>query len=128
MITVTGMLLLIPLSASGAARAEGSVLAPLADALVAAEGIGFVGTIVFIIGAGMFYTLLWRARLVPRWLSGWGLIGAIPYVVSPLLALFGVIESGSSVQVGLYMPLALQEMVLAVYLIVKGFREVPAEA
>lgn len=133
MITIIGMLLLIPLSASTAASADGAAVtdsagfARLANALVAAEGSGFVGTIVFIIGACMFYTLLWRARLVPRWLSGWGLVGAVPYIVAPVLALFGVIESGSSLEVGFYMPLALQEMVLAVWLIVKGFREVPSE-
>jgi hypothetical protein len=127
MITAAGWLLLIPLSASAAARADGSALAPLADALVAAEGIGSVGTIVFVIGAAMFYTLLWRARLVPRWLSGWGLVALVPYLVAVPLTIFGALESQSSVVVGLNIPLALQEMVLAVWLIVKGFREVPRE-
>jgi hypothetical protein len=128
MITAAGWLLLIPLSASAAARADGSALAPLADALVAAEGIGNVGTIVFVIGAAMFYTLLWRAHLVPRWLSGWGLVALAPYLVAVPLTIFGVLESQSSVVVGLNIPLALQEMVLAVWLIARGFREVPREA
>jgi Domain of unknown function (DUF4386) len=127
MITAAGWLLLIPLSASAAARADGSALAPLADALVAAEGIGSVGTIVFVIGAAMFYTLLWRARLVPRWLSGWGLVALAPYLVAVPLTIFGALEAQSSVVVGLNVPLALQEMVLAVWLIARGFREVPSE-
>jgi hypothetical protein len=128
MITAAGWLLLIPLSDSTAARAGDSALAPLADALVAAGGIGNVGTIVFVIGAATFYTLLWRARLVPRWLSGWGLVALAPYLVAVPLTIFGALEAQSSVVVGLNMPLALQEMVLAVYLIAKGFREVPSVA
>lgn len=127
-ITVTGMLLLIPLSASEAARADGSVLAPLADALLSAEGIGTLATIVFVIGAAMFYTILWRARLVPRWLTGWGLVALVPYIAFAFLSLFGAIDSSSSAEATFDVPLALQEMVLAVWLIVKGFREVPREA
>ncbi|MBZ0320237.1 MAG: DUF4386 domain-containing protein [Anaerolineae bacterium] len=83
--------------------------------------IGQITPIVFTIGAMMFYAMLYRTHLVPRWLSGWGIIGDIPYFAVPLLVLFDVIEVNASVATFLQMPLALQEMVLAVWLIVKGF-------
>ena len=69
----------------------------------------------FVLGALMFYVLLYQSRLVPRWLSAWGLVGAALYMVPPLGSMFGF-----SLAV-LMAPLALQEMVLAVWLIAKGF-------
>jgi hypothetical protein len=60
------------------------------------------------------------SRLVPRWLSTWGLVGAALYIVPPLGSMFGL-------SLGVLMaPLALQEMVMAVWLIAKGFDPVPA--
>src|SRR5688572_3519818 len=71
--------------------------------------------IVFSLGALMIYTLFYQSRLIPRWLSVWGLVGAVLYFATPLLAMFGS-------DLGLLMaPLALQEMVLALWLIFKGF-------
>lgn len=77
--------------------------------------------IVFILGAVMFYTVLYRSRLIPRWLSGWGLLGTVPYMASALLGMFAVIEHESSTETLLFMPLAVQEMVMAIWLIVRGF-------
>ena len=69
----------------------------------------------FVLGALMFYVLLYQSRLVPRWLSAWGLVGAALYIVAPLGSMFGL-------SLGFVMaPLALQEMVMAVWLIAKGF-------
>ena len=67
------------------------------------------------LGALMFYYLLYKSKLVPRWLSIWGLIGAPLFPVS-WLSLFGSTISGP-----LLLPLVVNEMVLAVWLIVKGF-------
>lgn len=78
--------------------------------------------IVFSTGGLMFYTLLYQSKLIPRWLSGWGLIGSIPYIAWGFLALFGL-------DLGILMlPLALLEMVLAVWLIIKGFNVEAIEA
>jgi hypothetical protein len=71
--------------------------------------------IVFPLGALMFYYSLYQSKLIPRWLSGWGLIAAIPYLAAGLYNMFG------SELVILMLPLGLQEMVMAVWLIVKGF-------
>ena len=80
--------------------------------------------IVFCLGALMIYYLFFRTRLIPRWLSGWGFIGAILYITAPLVIMFDPQHPPLSLDsgVGLLMaPLALQEMVLAVWLIIKGF-------
>jgi hypothetical protein len=69
----------------------------------------------FSIGALMVYSLFFQSRLIPRWLSGWGLLGACVYFVAGLLALFGL-----ELDYLLYI-LALQEMVLALWLIFRGF-------
>ena len=45
----------------------------------------------FVLGALMFYVLLYQSRLVPRWLSAWGLVGAALYIVPPLGSMFGLL-------------------------------------
>ncbi|WP_062314360.1 DUF4386 domain-containing protein [Demequina rhizosphaerae] len=87
----------------------------------AGETGGMLQSLVFVTGAAMFYWALYRARLVPRWLSGWGLLALVPYAAVAILGLLEVLDVMSSTAVGLQMPLALQEMVLAVWLIVRGF-------
>jgi hypothetical protein len=77
--------------------------------------INHINTLVWAMGALMFYYLLYRSKLIPRWLSGWGLVGTFLIIAAGLLGLFG---SGTDV---LEFPLAVQEMVMALWLIVKGF-------
>jgi hypothetical protein len=67
------------------------------------------------LGALMFYYLLYQSKLIPRWLSVWGFIGAILFPVA-WLSLFGPTISGPFL-----LPLVVNEVVLAVWLIVKGF-------
>ena len=80
--------------------------------------LGPIGTILFLIGATCLYVSFYRTRLIPRWLSVWGLIGVVPYMAYALLHLFGM-DNG----IGFYlqMLLAIQEMVMALWLITKGF-------
>lgn len=80
--------------------------------------LGSVGTMMFLIGATCIYISFYRTRLIPRWLSVWGLIGVVPYMAYALLHFFHM-DSG----IGFYlqMVLAPQEMVMALWLIIKGF-------
>jgi len=90
--------------------------------LAAGKWNGQVVSIVFSLGALMFYSMFYQSKLLPRWLSIWGLIGAVLYLAEPLLAMFG---SELEILFGL---LFLQEMVMAVWLIVKGFQPAPIAA
>jgi hypothetical protein len=83
--------------------------------LKAGDPITAVRDIVFSLGALTFYYLLYAARLVPRWLSGWGIVGTVGYLAAGVIAVF------STEQVILLLPLALQEMVMAIWLVAKGF-------
>jgi hypothetical protein len=73
------------------------------------------------IGAFIYYSIFYRTRLLPRWLSIWGLIGLVLMLAASFGSMFGLIGSMSSAQMLLNMPIAVQEMVLAVWLIVKGY-------
>ena len=120
-------LLLLVVVAEHAAGSDGAVVShfhDLGSVLFGAQApIAAVTAIVFAIGALMFSYLLYASRLVPRWISVWGLVGAVPYAAVGVLGLFGMDPEV------LYIPLAVQEMVLAVWLIARGFhRETIASA
>ena len=94
----------------------------LGTVLLEANGwISQITTIVFILGALMLYYVLYQSKLVPRWISGWGLITTIPYLAAGFFVMFGLISHFSTIDTVLRLPLGLQEMVMAVWLIVKGF-------
>ncbi len=81
---------------------------------------GFVFEVIaFCLGALMYYYIFYQSKLIPRWLSGWGLIGIVLLLSMALLIMFGEEPSGMTLLLAL--PIFLQEMVLAVWLIVKGF-------
>jgi len=85
------------------------------------DSISTISQIVFPLGALLFYSLLYQSKLIPRWIPGWGLMAAILWLVVSFLDLFGIISPWSTVQVALSLPIGIQEMVMAVWLIVKGF-------
>jgi hypothetical protein len=77
----------------------------------------------FMIGSGLIWSLsavvlnygLYRSRLIPRWLSGWGFAAAIMSLTTYFLQFFGIELSEF-----MFLPIALQEMVFALWLIFKG--------
>ena len=73
------------------------------------------------IGAFLYYALFFKTRLVPRWLSVWGLAGITLFMATCMLVLFRQMAPFSTAQVLMSIPIGIQEMVLAVWLIVKGF-------
>ncbi|HVH15339.1 MAG TPA: DUF4386 domain-containing protein [Candidatus Angelobacter sp.] len=83
----------------------------------------YVGAVLaFCLGALMYYYIFYQTRLVPRWLSGWGIVGVILLSVAAVLVMFGVIVPLSTSQAVLVLPIAVQEIAIAVWLIVKGFK------
>jgi hypothetical protein len=84
------------------------------------------GVFAFSLGAFLYYVILFRSRLIPRWLSGWGIAAIGLLVVMAVLAL--VADRPVTSLPVLAFPLFLQEMVLAVWLIVRGFSPVRASA
>ena len=75
----------------------------------------------FFLGTLMYYVILYKSKLIPRWLSGWGVLGAVLSLAATVLASFTRDLGMASVNTYLSAPIGLQEMVLAVWLIVKGF-------
>jgi hypothetical protein len=82
---------------------------------------GQLSVLAFTTGAMMYYYVFYQSKLVPRWLSGWGFLGAALSLAAALLAIFGLLIPFSTVFILLQLPIGVQEMVLAVWLIVKGF-------
>jgi hypothetical protein len=76
--------------------------------------------VVFGVSAVILNAVLYRTVLVPRWISVWGLIGAVLLLVSAALELYGS-DPSTTVQAVLAAPIAINEMVLAVWLIARGF-------
>jgi hypothetical protein len=92
----------------------------IADTLLnARDQSTLAGVLAFSTSALMYYSVFYRSRLVPRWLSGWGLAGALLMMTACLLALFN--NDPVTGYAFLILPIAVQEMVLAVWLLVKGF-------
>ena len=81
--------------------------------------------IVFSLNALMLYTVFYQSKLIPRWISIWGFIAILLHLTTAFLLLFGIVDSTTSPVLMVFNLLILvQEMVMAVWLIVKGFNSV----
>ena len=79
---------------------------------------GLIYLIVFAIGALILYSALYKSKLIPRWLSIWGLIGAVAILTGSVMATFDI---SLVLAMLLIIPIALQEQAMAIWFIVKGF-------
>ena len=123
-ILAIGWLLLVPLGeamSAGPGTASPAAMR-LGGLVIDSDAAKAVLALVFCLGAVMYYLLLYRSRIVPRWIAMWGLLAIPFYAAADVLAMYGVIGAVSSAQTLLFMPLAVQEMVLAVWMIARGFR------
>jgi len=123
-------LCLVALAALGADVTAGSIDAnaagPSADLLRALHAqAGTIAALPFAVGAFLYYLAFYRGRLTPRWLSGWGLLAIAVYFATAVWAMVGRTDFNDLS--ALLAPLALQEVVLAVWLIAKGWSD-PAGA
>lgn len=76
--------------------------------------------LIFGFGALIFYFALYQSKLLPRWISIWGLIAIVMMMTSALLAMFAIALPDAIFGL-LVVPIAAQEMVMALWLIIKGF-------
>jgi F420H(2)-dependent quinone reductase len=131
--SVVALLMMLTVSQSdavGAAKTSdtavfGAVLLALRD------WSNVLGTLLFAgVGAVILNSVLYRSRLVPRWLSLWGVVGGALLVLYGVLGVFDVDVDLGSPSTLLAMPIAVQEMVFAGWLLTKGFatRTVAPEA
>jgi hypothetical protein len=105
---------------TAAGAAERTVLQAIGNTLVSVrDNAALVAVFAFCLGAFMYYTLFLQTRLIPRWLSVFGIVAIILMTTACVLALF----SGNRITsyIPLAAPIAVQEIVLAVWLIVKGY-------
>jgi hypothetical protein len=80
---------------------------------------GIVYLVVFVIGALIIYSALYRSRLVPRWLSVFGIVAAGAMMIASVVATSGIGPAWLAVL--FMMPVPLQELTLSIWLIAKGF-------
>lgn len=99
----------------------GVAVEPLGDTLVAARvwsyGLAMLG---FSVSAMLLNAMLFRAKLVPNWLSILGFVGGLMFLVRSALEMYG--QEFTPVMMGVSTaPIGISEMILAGWLIIKGF-------
>ena len=79
--------------------------------------------LVFAVGALLLYSVLYKSKLVPRFISVWGLIAAAFLLTGSVLIMVEMFAGISELGLELIftLPIAVNEMVLAIWLIGKGF-------
>jgi hypothetical protein len=83
--------------------------------------IGTVLVFVFSLDALILYYVFYQSKLIPRWISGWGFLAIILHLATGFLTIFHPTGFISTITDVMNLPIFLQEMVMAVWLIVKGF-------
>ena len=111
---IIGAVCYLALSSLNATEAgAGAALNAIADSSVTA--------FVFGTGALIFYTALYKYKLIPRWISGFGIVAILLHIASGVLVLFELQENFDTSSLIMNLPIAVQEMIMAVWLIIKGF-------
>ncbi|MFS1514272.1 DUF4386 domain-containing protein [Chengkuizengella sp. SCS-71B] len=76
------------------------------------------------LGGLILYFCFFRMKLIPKWLSVWGFIGSIFTLIATFLLMFDLIKIVTPSYFIMNIPLAIFELVLAVYLMIKGFNPI----
>lgn len=119
---VSGLLLLTLLKLgqdiTNGSGVESSHIEAIATYLRNARGnIQDISLLIYCLGAWSFYGLLFYSRLIPRFISVWGLLGVTLLFIEILASTFGTSVGGMMTM----MPIGLNEIFLGIWLIVKGF-------
>ena len=78
-----------------------------------------LGGIAFVVGASLYYLVFYQSKIIPRWLSVFGLLAVILTFSAYFLQLINF--DISELETLLNLPIFIQEMVLAFWLLVKGY-------
>lgn len=121
-VALTNKFALLSLSEAQLAGAD-PALAEAAVMLIRAQNLwgdtaGMLYNIIFALGALCLYGTLLYARLVPRWISLWGLIAIAILLVIVGTAMLIPLPPWAPL---LIVPIAVQEMVMALWFIFRGF-------
>ncbi|WLR42547.1 DUF4386 domain-containing protein [Bacillus carboniphilus] len=79
-------------------------------------------TLAFVLAMLLFNYIFYQNKLVPRWLSAWGIIGSILSILASLSFMASFIGLDATYML-LNVPIAFQQIVLATWLIIKGFNK-----
>jgi hypothetical protein len=109
---------------AGTAGADTSALVTTGNALVAIHDWTFLlgPGVMAALNALLIGSVMYRSRLLPRWIPTLGLIGAPLLLASSTATLFGVWEQISGPAMVLVLPIAIWEFSFGVYMTVKGFK------
>lgn len=103
-----------------ATAADRAAIQVMANSLLSVRDHATVtGVFAYCTGAMIYYVLFYRSRLVPRWLSVWGMVGILLMLTACVLALFR--NNAVTGYVLLILPILIQEYALAIWLLIKGF-------
>lgn len=83
--------------------------------------------IVFCLGALLFNYVLYQSKLIPRWISVWGFIATSMLLAGAIVGVFDIVDT-TNIMMFLGLPFALNEMLMAGWLIVKGFNSPKSDA
>lgn len=119
---ISGMFLLTVLSISKdyqqASTQESNFLQTISEYFLNSRGsIRNLMLLTFCLSASMFYFLLYKSKLLPRFISVWGLIGVFLLFAEILSSIFGSSLGGIMIM----LPMGLNEIFLGTWLIIKGF-------
>ncbi len=81
-----------------------------------------IHTYIFILSAILFYILLFKTSVIPRFISIWGVIACILLLIGNLLDLTGITVPAALLAL-FYGPIILNEIFISIWLFVKGFKK-----
>ncbi len=85
--------------------------------------VNHVGMIIVLCTGGIILNIgMIQSELIPIWLSVWGILGSVIAMSASVLVVIKRVQIVSPTYLILNVPIALQEIVFAVFLILKGFK------
>ncbi|WP_271406823.1 DUF4386 domain-containing protein [Tenacibaculum soleae] len=71
----------------------------------------------------LLYILFIKSKLLPKWISYWGIIGAALSIIASVLVLFNILDIITVEYIILNTPTAILDLILGVWLVIKGFNK-----